>query len=803
MFYGTATPPPVTAQITRGGRTSLGEQLRASFDSMAMVNNSTSNFYQRMEAYELAVDKIKAETGLDVEPPEDIFDNARSPEGGGAATMLNYAVAQMAWYEREFKRLRQDRPDLAEFIPTSEGLLGIMSEKAKERERVEADLNSRAGLGAKAAGFVGAVGGSLTDPINQITLPLGGASKTVLGAAAKGAAINAGIETALQPFVQSNRENLGLEAGFDQAVDNIALAGVGGGVLGAGGKGLEIGASAIADRVPSGLLSPDRSRLFARELNDLVAQADLSAKAAPVTREAAVQAYERPDVPKTPLGDYVAAQVQADITLRDKSPVTGRVQDKIAHEQAVRGAMAGDDFSVPQGPVTREVVTGGLEVFDPRVLAVDAKRFQFKSGGDKDGVTDRLSDVTQWDPARSNQVIVWEDEAGQSFIVDGHQRSALARRLLEADPKADIRLYGTRYRAADGIAAQDARVIAAAKNLSEGSGSAVDAAKIMKVAPDILEDGSLPLSSVRLKQAQGLARLGDDAFLAVVNGVILDNMGAAIGARVPLDQQDMIVRLLADVSPDNLFQAETIIDQALSQPVRVETTASLFGEEDIATSLYKERAKVLDRALKQLRRDATVFRTLIDNEADISARGQNKLDQSANKKEVTDNAQAEALLRRLANSKGTISDALNAAAVRLGDGEPLARVARDFAASVKSDGLSALNPARSDTGGSAGGGSGRAEGSGRADIRPAESAGPASAVLASRPSDRLEEITQDIDRLEQDLFGETPEAAAPSVDLVLDENGEVGARALSAEDVQGRLDQDQSMLDRLRGCVDE
>lgn len=65
--------------------------------------------------------------------------------------------------------------------------------------------------------------------------------------------------------------------------------------------------------------------------------------------------------------------------------------------------------------------TAGVHLFDPRALQVDAERFQFKSGGDAEGVTDALQSVTSWKKERSNQLIVWQAADGGLFVVDGHQ----------------------------------------------------------------------------------------------------------------------------------------------------------------------------------------------------------------------------------------------------------------------------------------------------------------------------------------------------------------------------------------------
>lgn len=80
-----------------------------------------------------------------------------------------------------------------------------------------------------------------------------------------------------------------------------------------------------------------------------------------------------------------------------------------------------------------------LQKVDPRSIKADPETFQFKSGGDAHGVTDRLKGVTQWDPVAAGKTVVWERADGARFIADGHQRRGLALRSIEAGQK-NVRL---------------------------------------------------------------------------------------------------------------------------------------------------------------------------------------------------------------------------------------------------------------------------------------------------------------------------------------------------------------------------
>lgn len=108
--------------------------------------------------------------------------------------------------------------------------------RARERARVERDSATaqRAGI---VPSLIGGVGGAMTDPVNIYTLPFGGFGKTVAGRLFTEAAANMVVEAALTPVAQRNREQLGRKAMTDEeALTNIAFAGIGAAALRGGGE---------------------------------------------------------------------------------------------------------------------------------------------------------------------------------------------------------------------------------------------------------------------------------------------------------------------------------------------------------------------------------------------------------------------------------------------------------------------------------------------------------------------------------------------------------------------------------------
>lgn len=333
--------------------------------------------------------------------------------------------------------------------------------------------------------------------------------------------------------------------------------------------------------------------------------------------------------------------------------------------------------------------------FSSSDIDVDAALMQFKSGGDAFGVTDRLRGIERFDDFQAGTVTVWEGLDGRRLIADGHQRLGLAKRI-SAQTGEDIGLNAYVLREADGFTASDARLWTAVKNVSEGSGTKIDAAKILRELvddPETLEEvlSRLPRTGEFMRDARALFRLGDEAFGAIVNEVIPENFGAAIGQLVDDPALHMgMVRVLADIQPANRRQAEAIIRQALDAGFVKETQESLFGSEQLMTGLFAQRAKLLDRALTELKRLKGAFGVAVRN-ADTLEAGGNRIDVAGSAAEVEANALALAMVNALALRKGNAVNALlTRSAERIAAGEQPAVVLREFIGELRKLDLEAI-----------------------------------------------------------------------------------------------------------------
>lgn len=328
------------------------------------------------------------------------------------------------------------------------------------------------------------------------------------------------------------------------------------------------------------------------------------------------------------------------------------------------GGTAGFESVDYQG---RRILSGS---FDPMAVDADPARFQFKQSGDE-GLTDRLAGVTQWDRTAAGRSILYEESDGRVIIADGHQRRGLARRLIASGQDTTARLDGFLMRARDGWTPAEVRIVAALKNLREDSGSLLDAAKVLREAPNLVNDRSLPITGEFLANARGLAPLADDAFDAVSAGVISDRNGALIG-EMAFDRTDLhlsMVDLIRAGEPRSLDETRALIQEArLADFVETQgLQGDMFGGVPAQSTLIA-RARLRAAVLKQLRGDARLFGQLVRN-ADAIEAGGNALARNANEARLARDLVAYSQIDKLALRVGQVGDTFGdaAAAITRGD----------------------------------------------------------------------------------------------------------------------------------------
>jgi predicted kinase len=584
-------------------------------------------------------------------------------------------------------------------------ILNLMSFDAVEQRMAEnaialrQEFESVAALpGGSFVEFVGQFAGGMQDiaddPLQAASMFVGGAgAKTLYAFAFREALIGAGFEAARQPQLAEWYGRLGIEYSSEDFFRNVGFGA-------AAGAGFAVGAEAIGmglrrafgggQRPPGGAVggqptsNPDPLNLLStQQLREGVEAMRAAGVSFNSEASAAFTLAQRIEETQSFNFGLPPAEYARNLSLAELGVAEGKIPEDLLYNTPSVATREALQAAQPE----MDNLGGVIYRFDPRDIQVDARTFQFKGGGDEFGVTDRLRGITKWNPRLAGTVTIYEYADGRLFVADGHQRVGLARRLMAEDPNLNIELYGYRLREVDGVSPEEAMVQAAMTNIAQGTGTVIDAAKIARMDVERFRSmigRDMPPTSEIVRQARDMQALSDDAFGAVINEVIPSNYGAIVG-RLLADRpelQQAAISVLARAEPANVFQAEAIVRQVREADFDVATQQSLFGEEMVVESLYTERARVLDRAVKTLRQDRAAFANLVRNAENIESAG-NVLDRSVNQRRADLDGQAIALVQTLANRKGPLSDALSDAARLARDTGSYGASTRQFVESIR------------------------------------------------------------------------------------------------------------------------
>lgn len=194
-------------------------------------------------------DMLKQKLGKDIYDLTDMRKKYPNPNSDGFLQMTKEANDAV---DGVILQGRAQDPDKYQGIKTTAEIKDNARKVAglNERHMAEMMIRNPSGISRAMGGFTGSVVGSLIDPPNLLTLPLGAgeiqaglkgmtAARAIMRAAAIDGTVNAAIEGAEQPYIMEWQKQLGHKYGFGDAVENTAMAFVGG----AGLSGLIRGAA--------------------------------------------------------------------------------------------------------------------------------------------------------------------------------------------------------------------------------------------------------------------------------------------------------------------------------------------------------------------------------------------------------------------------------------------------------------------------------------------------------------------------------------------------------------------------------
>lgn len=590
------------------------------------------------------------------------------------------AVTERIWQEVAKIRSRDptflaDLPDRAAFDAA------VTANRKRDLGAAEAVLADRDGAAAAIGGFAGAMQSTLGDPMTQIgmavTLPLGGPisgglARQIALSAAREAGLNLLATAPMLPWKAKNAGAMGREYGAGDIAADLGLAAAAGGLLGGAFAAAGHGLGKVADSV----LEKRSARQMAALLEQVPEATGLPLtpveKAAAVTLRREAEDLRTSPFQQTPEGDATHLQQVQDST---DALLTG---EPLPPPPADAPPMAG---------MSQQRLPGKYRVISAADLQTDAATFQYKTGGDAAGVTDRLANVTQWNPDAAGAIMVWERADGTLFVADGHQRTGLAKRLIRDGHAEDVGLLAHVYREADGVTAEQAMLRAAGANILAGTGDALDAAKIIRrVGAESQYLRGMDGTRALARDAMGLARLSDDAFGMVLNG---DAETAAIGAivgRVAPDAPELHAQMIqglrtADVA--TATQRELLLRDMLAAPRTREHQHDMFGMLEVTRGLWAERARILERTLETIRRARRALASAADNADTLEAAG-GKVDRTRAASVADENARMATVVERLARvTDNPVNEALSRAATAMAEGKRADAAARDFLAEIR------------------------------------------------------------------------------------------------------------------------
>ena len=331
-----------------------------------------------------------------------------------------------------------------------------------------------------------------------------------------------------------------------------------------------------------------------------------------------------------------------------------------------RARAARDNCPVPDGNAC-------VTMMRPGDLYTDAKTFQYKEATDDQGVSVKLQDVKEWDPDLAGVAYVWERADGRRFIVDGHQRLALAQRMRAQgqDPLLLVKFW----READGYTPRYMRLVAAKKNIAEDSGTAVDAARVLREEPNLFD--TLSQSGANVRDAKGLAKLTPPVFdeaVEYINAGRLPENVAAVVSRVGENEEMQrgvlleLVRAQRDghLTPDEAGQLVYVVRRSMldQEAQKLQGAMPGFDVGAVRESAWRERDALTRGVLNAFNGTKFVLRAVERGETTLEDLG-NVLVPEANAGELDAAQKSIAIIKALAESQGPLADYLDYQARRV------------------------------------------------------------------------------------------------------------------------------------------
>lgn len=239
---------------------SLGDVWTAALAAQRDVANPLARHRVLDEEYQRRIDEVEKATGVRLfhprrdMPTSDDYREAQDEAGGwqGSAGIGAATAAAERRFHRELMRLGEQHADKGSAIRPGTTVWDDAYVRVRKAEATNEDVLRRSPTAVDVpllgpidpVGMVASMWGWAHDPVNVATAvigPQGSAAKGILWNASRQVAAGMMQQAAVEPFAQAWRAEAGLDFGWRQAVGNIAMAGIAGGVVDAAGRSIARG----------------------------------------------------------------------------------------------------------------------------------------------------------------------------------------------------------------------------------------------------------------------------------------------------------------------------------------------------------------------------------------------------------------------------------------------------------------------------------------------------------------------------------------------------------------------------------
>jgi ppGpp synthetase/RelA/SpoT-type nucleotidyltranferase len=649
-----------------GDRTGYLENFRASYDAMFASDRFDSERNSVEKEYSLLVDHLNKKGYSQFSNP--IYNNEDVPLGPEDPRVLDEPppseTENIETFWQRIDELKAANPDIAEELTNmgyenQDQFFNTMGVRIQGLHDKQADIADRStGMGTF-GNFAGSFSALVTDPLVLGTLPIGAMYKvptTALAAAWRVAWVEGLIGTAVEIPIQIKAQGFRKEVGLKTEVElfgktvnlgvlNTLTVGAGSFVLG----GLIQG---IIKGVPNatGILRKQLNKSSDEEINKI-------SKALKIENPEELSKVKQPENP------FEETKATSQLDTENHNAAQSMVLNDIKKEiKPIEAAIKSKSINE---------ITANNQIYKPEEIEFDPVNFQYKTDGDKRGVSNKLAEVKEWDNVAAGTIMVFEYRNGTKAIVDGHQRLGLAKRLSAQGKKIDLLAYTIRE--ADGITPEAAMIKGLMVNLMNNTGTASDAAKILRSRYGVDFEQIkkfLPPRTNLVRNTFGLTRLSDDAWGMVSNNRQLENLGAKVGEII--EDQSLhanIIKILKDKKFSTVGELEQTLRLTNTLPKTVTKQDTLFGTDFFAETLLVERSQLLNWAKKNITKRSAAFKTIVENDTTLQKAG-NKLNKLNNEEQRLIYEQVGERFEQIATRAGAeLSDKLTKAAQLLKDGK--------------------------------------------------------------------------------------------------------------------------------------